>query len=301
MNPIACSLPGGYADDSGVIHLHAEVIPFTGQVEELLSSAEKAVTAVLVTQILSRCVRRIGNITPVTEEIARSLLVGDRQYLLLKLREVTFGDIVQSTVNCPWSDCGQKIDIDFSLTNIPVKTSTFKGPIYTAELSPEAAFIDEQGDQHRKIKFRLPNGGDQEALSSLIVTNEALALTKLLERCIKKIGSFENPEKDLISRLSSKARMEIEKQMDKVAPKVELTLGADCPECERQLTLPFALQDFFFGELSISQELLYREVHYLASHYHWSEREIMQMTRNKRRKYIEVLADEIERLNNAVA
>jgi hypothetical protein len=147
----------------------------------------------------------------------------------------------------------------------------------------------------------LPNGGDQEALSSLIVTNEALAQTKLLERCIKKVGPFDVSGTDIISHLSPNARMEIEKWMDTVAPKVELTFDADCPECQRQFSLPFALQDFFVGELSISQELLYREVHYLASHYHWSEREIMQMTRNKRRKYIEVLADEIERLNNAVA
>jgi len=301
MNPIACSLPGGYADDSGVIHLEAEVIPLTGQEEELLSNAEKAVTAVLVTQILSRCVARIGGIAPVTEEIARSLLVGDRQYLLLKLREATFGDIVLSTVNCPWSDCKQKVDIDFSLENVPIKTSTDKGPIYTAELSPEAAYVDEQGDQHRKVRFRLPNGGDQEALSSLIVTNEALAQTKLLERCIKKVGPFDVSGIDIVSRLSPNARMEIEKRMHTVAPKVELTFDADCPECQRQFSLPFAFQDFFVGELSISQELLYREVHYLASHYHWSEREIMQMTRNKRRKYIEVLADEIERLNNAVA
>jgi hypothetical protein len=301
MNPIACSLPGGYADDFGVIHLEAEVMPLTGQEEELLSDAGKAVTAVLVTQILSRCVARIGGIVPVTDKIARSLLVGDRQYLLLKLREATFGDIVQSTVNCPWSECRQKVDIDFSLENVPIKTSTDKGPIYTAELSPEAAYVDEQGDQHRKVRFRLPNGGDQEALSSLIVTNEALAQTKLLERCIKKVGPFDVSGTDIISHLSPNARMEIEKWMDTVAPKVELTFDADCPECQRQFSLPFALQDFFVGELSISQELLYREVHYLASHYHWSEREIMQMTRNKRRKYIEVLADEIERLNNAVA
>jgi hypothetical protein len=50
----------------------------------------------------------------------------------------------------------------------------------------------------------------------------------------------------------------------------------------------------------MSGDMLYREIHYLAYHYHWSEREIMDMTRDKRRKYIEVLADEIERLNNAL-
>ena len=65
--------------------------------------------------------------------------------------------------------------------------------------------------------------------------------------------------------------------------------------------MPFDLQDFFFGELRISQDLLYREVHYLAYHYHWSEKEILALSREKRRKYIEILADEIEKLNSAVA
>jgi hypothetical protein len=46
--------------------------------------------------------------------------------------------------------------------------------------------------------------------------------------------------------------------------------------------------------------MLYRQVHYLAYHYHWSEHEILEMPRDKRLAYIEILADEIERLNNAL-
>ena len=88
--------------------------------------------------------------------------------------------------------------------------------------------------------------------------------------------------------------------MEKIAPLVDLTMEAGCPECRRNFILPFNLQDFFFGELRISQDLLFREVHYLAYHYHWSEGEILQMPRDKRRKYIEILADEIEQLNNAI-
>ena len=87
--------------------------------------------------------------------------------------------------------------------------------------------------------------------------------------------------------------------MERLAPKVELNMEATCPECGRAFVAPFDVQRFFFGELRTDSDLLYREVHYLAYHYHWSEREIMEMTRDKRRKYIEVLADEIERLNNA--
>ena len=60
------------------------------------------------------------------------------------------------------------------------------------------------------------------------------------------------------------------------------------------------MEGFVLGELHTSLDLLYREVHYLAYHYHWSEREIMEMPRAKRRRYIEVLADEIERLSDAI-
>lgn len=300
MDRTTWQLPGGYVDASGGIHRDVTLSPLSGHEEELLADSGKGSSAYLVTAVLNRCIHSIGTISPLSEEMARNLLVADRQYLLLKLREVTFGENVQTTILCPWPGCGQKVDIDFSLKDIPVEESTFKGPVYTVKLPPGAVFSDKQGEEHREIAFRLPNGGDQEALSSVVAENEALALTKLLERCIKKIGPFENPGNDLIAELSSKARMEIEKQMDKVAPKVDLTMGAKCPECGREFTLPFELQDFFFGELRVSQDLLYREIHYLAYHYHWSEREIMEMPREKRRKYIEVLADEIEQLNNAI-
>jgi hypothetical protein len=300
MNRTICLLPGGYVGEDDVVHRQAELIPFTGQEEELLNSSGELVNARLVTRVLSRCVCRIGDIEPVTEEIARNLLVGDRQYLLLKLREVTFGDGVQDAVNCPWPDCGKKVDIDFSLKDIPVKELENRVLYHSLRLSLQAAFIDEKGEKHRKIIFRLPNGRDQEVLSSLLVENEAMALTKLLERCIQKIGPFKNLGTKFIHKLNPRARLEIEKHMEKIAPQVELTMDAHCPECGRKFELPFNLQDFFFGELQINQDLLYREVHYLAYHYHWSEGEILQMPRDKRRKYIEILADEIEQLNNAI-
>jgi hypothetical protein len=233
-----------------------------------------------------------------SEELARDLLVADRQYILLKLREVTFGEHVQTTILCPWPDCGKRVDIDFSINEIPIKESGDKGPTYEMELSQEAALSYDHGERYRKIIFRLPNGRDQEAVSPLLSGNEAAALTLLLRRCILGVDPVENPGEKLIDELSPLARMEIEKQMEAVAPGVELNMGALCPECGREFELPFDLQDFFFGELRISRDLLYREVHYLAYNYHWSEREIMEMSRDKRRNYIEILADEIERMNN---
>ena len=86
--------------------------------------------------------------------------------------------------------------------------------------------------------------------------------------------------------------------MKAVAPNVELNLTATCTECNREFTTPFDIHKFFFGEMQTSLDLLYREIHYLAYHYHWSEKEIIEMPREKRNHYINILVDEIERMNN---
>ena len=300
MDKLSFRLPGGYVDEKGRVHQEGEVAPLSGREEELLAGNHRRESATLVTAVLSCCLRRLGEISPISEEVVRNLLIGDRQYLLLKLREVTFGSQIQATISCPWPDCSKRVDIDFLTEDIPIKESKEKGPTYEMELSPEAAFVDCDHKEYTKIIFRLPNGADQEAISPLLSENEARALSMLLDRCVQSVGPLKNHGSALTGRLSPLARKEIESRMEKVAPCVELDLRADCPECGRAFTIPFDLHRYFFGEMRTSIDLLYREVHYLAYHYHWSEQEIMQMPREKRRKYIEVLADETERLNNAI-
>ncbi len=297
-----CVLPGGYLDENGVLHREAELAPLTGHEEELLAETGGAVsTPELVTAILSRCVRRIGSIQPVDARVARGLLVADRQYLLLRLRAATFGDRVEGTLACPWPQCGSKVDVDFSLDDVPVKRREALEPAYRVELSrDDDAEGDGEHEPPRAATFRLPRGSDQEALAAVLAENPARALTALLERCI--VGTEGGPEDvgEWVEGLTPRARREIEEAMLAASPHLDLEMELVCPECGRAFTAPFDLPDFFFGELRTSRDLLYRQVHYLAYHYHWSEREILGMTRDKRLSYIEILADEIEALNHAV-
>jgi hypothetical protein len=289
-----CVLPGGYLDGGGVLHREAELARLTGREEEMLAGLAEPDAPVLVTRILARCVRRIGTVEPVTEEVARRLLIGDRQYLLLKLREVTFGARVEGTLSCPWPRCGARVDIDFTTGDVPVKRCDAVEAAFRLELSPEAAFEDAAGVRRRTVVFRLPTGEDQEVLAPVLARNPAEALGGLLERCL-----VDGAAADLAERLPPRARLELERAMEAHAPALDLEMALTCPECGRGFTAPFDLQDFFFGELRTSRDLLYRQVHYLAYHYHWSEREIMEMPRDKRLAYIEVLAEEIEALNHA--
>lgn len=294
-----CLLPGGYLDAHGVLHREAELTPLSGRDEELLAGMPEVPVPSRVTHVLCRCVRRIGAVEPVTPAVARALPIADRQYLLLRLREATFGDRVEGTLACPWPQCGAKVDLDFRIGDVPVKRCEEVRAAYHLELSPEAAPEDGPGGGRRAIAFRLPNGEDQEVLAPLLASDPARALTALFERCVA--GAEDSPEEavERVARLSPRARLELERAMEEAAPAVEHDMELGCPECGRSFTAPFDLQDFFFGELRTSRDLLYRQVHYLAYHYHWSEREIMEMPRDRRLAYIEVLAEEIEALNHA--
>jgi hypothetical protein len=293
-------LPGGYADTDCELLRDVELTPLSGRDEELIAAQPRTAHGALLTALLSRCVRRLGPLRPVPEAIVRRLLVVDRQFLLLKLRQLTCGDYVQATVQCPWEPCRQKVDIDFALHEIPVRESDEKGPLYTRELSPDAAFIDERGEPCREVVFRLPNGEDQEAIAHLVDEDEAAAFVRLLARCIRRLGTLPEPGPELVRRLSPVALAEIERHMEMAAPHIDSLLAAHCPECDRDFTVPLDLLGSFVAECQAGRDLLYRDVHYLAYHYHWSEQEILTLSRDKRRRYVAILADELRKVRHAI-
>jgi hypothetical protein len=296
MDGLVGLLPGGYWDSAGVLHREFELAVLTGRDEELLAEAGRQESASMVSVVLSRCVGRLGDISPVPVAVTRQLLVADRRYLLLRLRQLTFGDQVHASLVCPWPDCGEWVSISLSVGSVPVKESPERAPAYEMLLSEVAAPASPAAS--REIGFRLPNGADQEEVSPWLARNEAVALTLLLARCIQRIGASTSPREEQVRALSPLARAEIEARMGDLAPQVEHTMEVSCAECGQRFRAPFDVQRLFFGELRTDSDLLYREVHYLAYHYHWSEGEILAMTRAKRRRYIEVLGDEIERLNS---
>jgi hypothetical protein len=295
-----CLLPGGYLDEHGTLHRAVELAPLSGREEELLATTRNGAAATLVTEVLCRCVSRIGAVHPVTADIARGLLVADRQFLLLRIRELTFGDRCTGTLACPWPGCAAKVDIDFSTRDIPVRGCATIAASYRVELSEEAAVTSEDGAVHRALTFRLPTGADQEAVGPVVAADPARALTLLLERCVLGSDAADCAATELVQRMSPRARRELEAALEAHAPALDLDMALTCPECGRAFTTPLDLTDFFFGELRTSRDLLYRQVHYIAYHYHWSEHEIMALPREKRLAYIDILAEEIEAMNSAV-
>jgi hypothetical protein len=300
MDYISGFLPGGLIDSKGIVHQEVKLSCLNGRAEYLLSNQQVREPNALVTILLSRCIHQIGTIKPVSQELIRNLLVADRQYLLLKMIEAMFGDKVEGTIVCPNASCGNKVDIDFAVGDIPIKASNDKGPLYKMQLKEQANKAEENLDHYIEVVFRLPNGSDQEAIIPLIQQDKHMAAVTLLGRCIKRIGTWENPGPERVAGLPPHALIEIEKKMEEIAPVVELTMAGECPECGVSFTVPFELMGYFWSKLQISCDQLLREIHYLALHYHWSEREIMEMPRQLRHQYLKILAEEIKRLKGDI-
>jgi hypothetical protein len=241
-----------------------ELRPLTGTEEEWLASSRSTPSGVAASRLLDACIIRVDGGDP-PPRISRRMLAGDRDFLMLQLRRLTLGDRVQAILDCP--ACGSKMDLEFDGAQAPV------------EARPQTAVWHSLELRDRTVKFRLPTGADLE----FVVGKDLTAATDaLFSRCVAV---------DRAEPLTPEDRESVIDSMDKLAPKVDLELDLNCPECEKRSTIPFDVASFFLDEMRINSTQLFREIHVLAFYYHWSECEILAMVRERRRIYLSLLSD----------
>jgi hypothetical protein len=264
-----CDLPGGLVLDDGRRLGRAELRPLTGREEEWLTQHAGMASAHLATKLLSACFVRLEE-EPVNPEIIDKLLVGDRDYLILQLRRMTLGDRFAAVFSCP--ACKRAMDVEFLAQDISIEP----------RLQNTVAYTWASDDAQRVVRYRLPNGADQEAVADL---RDVDAVEALLARCVIDDGG---------TPLSNEERVAVIAEMDARAPQIDLELELNCPECGHSFTTPFDCTSFFFSEIRAQSRHLIREVHYLALHYHWSETEILNLQRDRRRRYLALLNEDIK-------
>jgi hypothetical protein len=74
-------------------------------------------------------------------------------------------------------------------------------------------------------------------------------------------------------------------------PQAEIELDVACPACRTAFSVVFDTAAFFLQELDGRAAQLVQDVHTLAWHYHWSERDILRMPRRRRARYLELVAE----------
>lgn len=204
------------------------------------------------------------------EEFAR-LSLGQRDDRLLALRELLFGPELVGLAACP--ACGERVEC-----RVP-----------TAELraadqggAPEAQRVCVDGYE---VRFRLPNsedllavgdGGDLDGWSR-----------RLLARCVEEArGPGEGRP---VPELPAAVVAAVAEQMARVDPLGDVELGLTCRVCGHRWSTSFDIVSFLWREIDTWAERLLREVHALAGAYGWREADILALSPQRRRVYLELV------------
>lgn len=185
---------------------------------------------------------------------AAQIITADRDRLLATLHRALYGPRIESTLSC--TQCNEKFDLNFSLDDLlhHYRPTAAKSRTYAAAPG---------------ITFRLPTGEDELLTDGL---PPAQAEKILLQRCLVE----GNPETD---------NGTVQQKMAEVAPVINLKMEACCPECGHRQHVQFDIQSFFLTKLKQERATLLREVHCIASQYHWSQQEILALPRSIRKQY----------------
>lgn len=254
-------LPGGLYIE-GTLRRDYRFNPLNGALELSLqeAAAEDGCTADKVTAVLACALATLAGQAP-DRLLVASLVVGDRQFLMRQLSILL--DDSQRWLSARCTDCDAVFDLSYRPSSLPVKSA--------GQGFPESSVQINDGS----YRLRLPTGADQSGLDQRksVEAQQLQLLAGLLQPALD------------VSTLSPRDIEKLDLILEAMAPEVALQLLAPCPHCQAENTLNLDP----YQSLGCSPDALLGEIHRLASTYHWSQREILDLPRRRRHHYLQLI------------
>ncbi|SFE85537.1 hypothetical protein [Nitrosomonas sp. Nm166] len=216
------------------------------------------------------------------EQLAR-LSIGQRDTLLLNLRERLFGSRLDSTIACP--QCQQQIELAFSTSDIRVEPT----PSGVNDSAATAMSLTLEG---YKVNFRLPNSIDLVSIETCTPADHAHE--QLLHQCIQSVTRLteDNDQEETsndVRQLPASLIDAIAERMAEADPQANTQLALTCPDCSHVWNATFDIVTYLMDEIHRLAKHILQEIHNLARAYGWREADILEMTSIRRRAYLELL------------
>ena len=231
----AVTLPIGYADDEGRVHRTVVLRKMTGREEAILADRRyQRNGGKLVTELLHSCIVRIGDLPKNGPSNVSGMYSADRNYLLLKLRMITFGPELEAGYTCP--SCNENLRLVEDLDELPVRSLPEGDTPEDVLVELGDGYLDRDGQVHTAMTLRLPTGTDEEAVSGQMRQNASLGKNVLLSRCLKSLGDvpphrLETLGQRILTDLTMSDRRLIDRALNQAAPGVDLVREIECPNC----------------------------------------------------------------------
>jgi hypothetical protein len=199
--------------------------------------------------------------------------IGQRDACLLALRDALFGTALETATRCP--RCGERIESSFHTHQIVVAAPALPAARDALQLEAEGY----------AIRYRLPTSEDLLELTDNPPEN--LQPAALLHRCI--LEAQHDGTRMEAGELPPTVLRKVTEEMARHDPDAHIQIGLNCPSCQHAWQTTFDIVSYLLGELDDWSDCLLREIHTLAASYGWSERDILAMSRTRRRLYMEMI------------
>lgn len=225
-----------------------------GQPEDLDLAFASADRPALVTELLARCAGGDA-----AHWWTRS--VGERTAALLQLFRLNEGvDRLELNTRCQNPGCGEAYAFDLPLAQI-------------AGLAPRETAITVRLDDGRQARLRHPTGQDLQRWRAARPATREQAVRLMLDDLVLDGAALPEDEADLAQAVADSD------------PLVGFSVHAPCPACGTAQDVAVDLEGLVLARLAARQQALLHEVHQLASHYGWTEAQVLAVPPARRAAY----------------
>lgn len=200
------------------------------------------------------------------------LSIGQRDTLLLTLREMIFGQSLDCVASCP--GCSDQLELSLNLADIRIEKKAKSTREFTTTI------------ENCEVRFRVPNSKDMALLHD--PKDLAASQEEVYGRCILSIGK--NSKKISFDELPVNVKEEISDRIAEADPQADVLLDLSCPSCSKKWQVVFDIVSFFWTEITAWAYRIMYEVRNLALAYGWSESDILAMSPWRRHHYLEMIS-----------
>ncbi|MBZ4332980.1 hypothetical protein NR800_18080 [Corallococcus interemptor] len=229
------TMPIGLTDDEGRVHKTVVIRKMTGKEEAILADRRNHRNGgKLVSELISSCIVRVGELPKNGSATVERMYSADRNFLLLKLRTLTFGPELQATYTC--GSCGESVQVTEDLDTLPVKQLEEGESPDEIVVDLVDGYVDKDGQVHTALTLRLPRGDDETAVAPQMRQNASLGKNALLARCMKSLGDLPRHRLEalgpkILADLTMTDRRLIDRALNQGAPGVDLVREVVCGSC----------------------------------------------------------------------
>lgn len=202
-----------------------------------------------------------------------TLSIGQRDALILTLRELTLGPWLDGFAICP--ECHERLEFTVDTRELCAANATvLEDPVQT--LTAEGT----------EIRFRLPDSRDLAAVAQCGDVEAGRRL--LIGRCV--LQACKSGAEITVDSLAETVVEALAVHLAEADPLSEVSLDLQCAECGHAWPVVLDIVSFFWSEISAQAQRLLQEVSALARVYGWREADILAMSAQRRRSYLEMAA-----------